>query len=64
MVVASITVLDDDAWSEKHIENSIISCVDSHTCISTTVKGNSSSEEEEELEPCTMCGRRYPHQHV
>lgn len=65
VVVASITVLDDDAWRKEQIEKSIISCIGSHTCVSATIQGrDNSSEEDDEEEPCSTCGRRYPHQHV
>ena len=65
VVVASITVLDDDAWRKEQIEKSIISCIGSHTCVSATIQGrDNSSKEDDEEEPCSTCGRRYPHQHV
>lgn len=63
VVVASVTVLDDDAWGEIHIEESILSCIKSHTCVEVDCKSSSASESDHD-EPCSTCGRKYPHEHV
>jgi hypothetical protein len=62
VVVGSIVVLDDDAWGPQEIENGIHSCLKGHSCV--RIDGTrSSSDDEDAEEPCSICGRRYYHEH-
>ncbi|KAI8113634.1 hypothetical protein M9435_003629 [Picochlorum sp. BPE23] len=65
VVVGSITVLDDDAWGEAEIEDSILTSIQCHECVPNLQNIGSSSDEDDDDDgpPCDICGRRYPHEH-
>lgn len=66
VVVGSITVLDDDAWGEAEIEDSILTSIQCHECVPKLQNIGSSSSDDDDHDdgpPCDICGRRYPHEH-
>lgn len=65
VVVGSITVLDDDAWGEAEIEDSILTSIRYHECVPLQGIGSSSDSDDDDsdIPPCDICGRRYHHEH-
>ena len=61
-LVGTVCLLDDDAWGEEHIEGSILTCIQGKR--HGPLKRSSSCSDEEELDPCDICGRTYFHKHI
>lgn len=61
-LIGTVCLLDDDAWGEEHIEGSILTCIQGKR--HSPLKRSSSCSDEEELDPCEVCGRTYFHKHI
>jgi len=62
-LIGTVSLLDDDAWEEEHIEGSILTCIQGKRQAMKHDISNSDSNEDEP-DPCSICGRTYFHKHI